>query len=141
MNVLSDIIRKAKLFIFRHKKVAIFTFLIEGNIIREHYNQNGDVYRYFNKEQVLFPISNLFHPKEVNELCTALTDCTVLGLPRELMAFLCKANDDIFLTLFALINDNEQQHMNYNMALTSKFAQDSDLIVMPSMSDSRIRSR
>lgn len=87
MNVLSDIIRKAKLFIFRHKKVGNIYFLIEGNIIREHYNQNGDVYRYFNKEQVLFPISNLFHPKEVNELCTALTDCTVLGLPRELMAF------------------------------------------------------
>ncbi len=26
VNVLSDIIRKAKLFIFRHKKAAIFTF-------------------------------------------------------------------------------------------------------------------
>ena len=89
----------------------------------EHYNQNGDVYRYFNKEQVLFPISNLFHPKEVNELCTALTDCTVLGLPRELMAF-CAKLMMIYFDTFALINDNEQQHMNYNMALTSKFAKD-----------------
>lgn len=115
---------KGQVIYFSPQESSNIYFLIEGNIIREHYNQNGDVYRYFNKEQVLFPISNLFHQKEVNELCTALTDCTVLGLPRELMAFLCKANDDIFLTLFALINDNEQQHMNYNMALTSKFAKD-----------------
>ena len=30
----------------------------------------------------------------------------------------------IYFDTFALINDNEQQHMNYNMALTSKFAKD-----------------
>ena len=65
----------------------------------------------------------MFHPKEVNELCTALTDCTVLGLPRELMAF-CAKLMMIYFDTFALINDNEQQHMNYNMALTSKFAKD-----------------
>ena len=56
-------------------------------------------------------------------MCTALTDCTVLGLPRELMAF-CAKLMMIYFDTFALINDNEQQHMNYNMALTSKFAKD-----------------
>ena len=33
--------------------------LLKGNIMRENFNLNGDVYRYLNREKVLFPLNNL----------------------------------------------------------------------------------
>ncbi|WP_145472650.1 cyclic nucleotide-binding domain-containing protein, partial [Staphylococcus epidermidis] len=78
--------------------------LIGGNIMRESFNLNGDVYRYLNREKVLFPLNNLFQDKAPNEMCTALTNCEVIGIPKDLIEYLCKNHEDIFVRLFELLS-------------------------------------
>ena len=92
--------------------------------MRENFNLNGDVYRYLNREKVLFPLNNLFQDKVPNEMCTALTDCKVIGIPRDLIEYLCKNHEDIFVRLFELLSETQCQHIEYNMALTSKLAKE-----------------
>ena len=98
--------------------------LLKGNIMRENFNLNGDVYRYLNREKVLFPLNNLFQDKVPNEMCTALTDCEMIGIPRDLIEYLCKNHEEIFVKLFSLLSETQCQHIEYNMALTSKLAKE-----------------
>ncbi|WKU14413.1 Crp/Fnr family transcriptional regulator [Staphylococcus devriesei] len=98
--------------------------LLEGNVLRETFDEDGDVYRILNKEEVLFPLSHLFQKDALNEMCTAMTDCYVIGIPKDLLEYLCKNHDDIFVTLFEKLNDNLRLQMKYNMALTAKLAKE-----------------
>ena len=53
-------------------------------------------------------------------MCTALTNCEVIGMPKDLIEYLCKNHEDIFVRLFELLSATQCQHIEYNMALTSK---------------------
>ena len=98
---------------------------LKGNIMRENFNLNGDVYRYLNREKVLFPLNNLFQDKVLMK-CVALTDCEMIGIPRDLIEYLCKSHEEIFVKLFSLLSKTQCQHIEYNMALTSKLAKERD---------------
>ena len=125
---------KSQCFVRRYSKGQVIYFssdetthvylLLQGNIMRENFNLNGDMYRYLNREKVLFPLNNLFQDKVPNEMCTALTDCEVIGIPRDLIEYLCKTHEDIFVRLFELLSETQCQHIEYNMALTSKLAKE-----------------
>lgn len=115
---------KGQVIYFSSDETTHIYLLIEGNIMRENFNLNGDVYRYLNREKVLFPLNNLFQDKVPNEMCTALTNCEVIGIPKDLIEYLCKNHEDIFVRLFELLSATQCQHIEYNMALTSKLAKE-----------------
>lgn len=46
---------KGQVIYFSSDETTHIYLLIEGNIMRENFNLNGDVYRYLNREKVLFP--------------------------------------------------------------------------------------
>ncbi|PNZ69692.1 Crp/Fnr family transcriptional regulator [Staphylococcus croceilyticus] len=98
--------------------------LLAGNVLRETFNAEGDVARSLNKEDVLFPLAQLFYKDVSNEMCTAMTDCDVIGMPKDLLEYLCKTHDDIFITLFEKLNAELRLQMEYNMALTTKLARE-----------------
>ncbi|MCI2774216.1 Crp/Fnr family transcriptional regulator [Staphylococcus petrasii] len=98
--------------------------LLAGNVLRETFNAEGDVARSLNKEDVLFPLTQLFHKDVSNEMCTAMTDCDVIGIPKDLLEYLCKTHDDIFITLFEKLNAELRLQMEYTMALTAKLARE-----------------
>ena len=56
----------------------------------ETINEDGDAYRKLNKEQLLFPLNHLFRKIELNEMCTAITPCNVIGIPKDMLEYLCK---------------------------------------------------
>lgn len=97
-------------------------YLIDGYILREHFNMNGDVYRLLNKDDQLFPMHNLFQDKTTNEMCTAITDCIMIAIPIELIEYLCRNNDKVFIRIYQLLCDNQRQQIEYHMALSSKSA-------------------
>ncbi len=97
-------------------------YLIDGYILREHFNMNGDVYRLLNKDDQLFPMQNLFQDKTTNEMCTAITDCIMIAIPIELIEYLCRNNDKVFIRIYQLLCDNQRQQIEYHMALSSKSA-------------------
>lgn len=98
--------------------------LMDGIVLRETFNQDGDVYRQLNKEKVLFPLTNLFRKVDLNEMCTAMTACHIIAIPKDLLEYLCKNQDDIFVTLFERLNDELTLQKEYNMALTTKLARE-----------------
>lgn len=98
--------------------------LLVGNVLRETFNAEGDVARSLNKEGVLFPLTQLFYKDVSNEMCTAMTDCDVIGIPKDLLEYLCKTHDDIFITLFEKLNVELRLQMEYTMALTAKLARE-----------------
>ncbi|MCE3022151.1 Crp/Fnr family transcriptional regulator [Staphylococcus pasteuri] len=97
-------------------------YLIDGYILREHFNMNGDVYRLLNKDDQLFPMHNLFQDKTTNEMCTAITDCIMIAIPIELIEYLCRNNDKVFIRIYQLLCENQRQQIEYHMALSSKSA-------------------
>lgn len=97
-------------------------YLVDGYILREHFNMNGDVYRLLNKDDQLFPMHNLFQDKTTNEMCTAITDCIMIAIPIELIEYLCRNNDKVFIRIYQLLCDNQRQQIEYHMALSSKSA-------------------
>ncbi|MGF7194263.1 Crp/Fnr family transcriptional regulator [Staphylococcus pasteuri] len=97
-------------------------YLIDGYILREHFNMNGDVYRLLNKDDQLFPMHNLFQDKTTNEMCTAITDCIMIAIPIEFLEYLCRNNDKVFIRIYQLLCDNQRQQIEYHMALSSKSA-------------------
>ena len=42
--------------------------LLDGIVLRETINEDGDAYRKLNKEQLLFPLNHLFRKIELNEM-------------------------------------------------------------------------
>ena len=79
------------------------------------------MYRYLKRKSVI-SLNNLFQDKAPNEMCTALTNCEVIGIPKDLIEYLCKNHEDI--RLFELLSATQCQHIEYNMALTSKLAKE-----------------
>ena len=51
----------------------------------------------------------------------SLTDCEMIGIPRDLIEYLCKNHEEIFVK-YSLLSETQCQHIEYNMALTSKLA-------------------
>ena len=72
---------------------------------------------------MLFPLNNLFQDKVPNEMCTALTDCEMIGIPRDLIDIYAKIMKR-FCEIILLIKRTQCQHIEYNMALTSKLAKE-----------------
>lgn len=56
---------KGQVIYFSPQESSNIYFLIEGNIIREHYNQNGDVYRYLIKSKYYFQSVTYFIRKRL----------------------------------------------------------------------------
>ncbi|MBV6667714.1 Crp/Fnr family transcriptional regulator, partial [Staphylococcus haemolyticus] len=54
----------------------------------------------------------------------AITPCNVIGIPKDMLEYLCKNHDDIFVTLFEKLNNELELLMEYNMALTTKLARE-----------------
>ncbi|MCJ1655423.1 Crp/Fnr family transcriptional regulator [Staphylococcus sp. NRL 16/872] len=98
--------------------------LLEGNVLRETFNAEGDVVRALYKEEVLLPLTQLFRKEMSSEMCTALTECDVIGIPKDLLEYLCKTHEDIFITLFEKLNAELRLQMEYTMALTTKLARE-----------------
>ena len=57
-------------------------------------------------------------------MCTAITPCNVIGIPKDMLEYLCKNHEDIFVTLFEKLNNELELLMEYNMALTTKLARE-----------------
>lgn len=125
---------KSECFVRRYNKGQIIYYssdqptyvylLLDGIVLRETINEDGDAYRKLNKEQLLFPLNHLFRKIELNEMCTAITPCNVIGIPKDMLEYLCKNHDDIFVTLFEKLNNELELLMEYNMALTTKLARE-----------------
>ncbi|WP_086428591.1 Crp/Fnr family transcriptional regulator [Staphylococcus cornubiensis] len=113
---------KGQVIYYSSDELTHIYFLIDGYIVREHYNINGDVYRVINKGQQLYPIHNLFQDKTTHEVCSALTNCIVMAIPIDFMEYLCKNHHKVFIQLYKYLCDNEKQLTEYNMALSAKNA-------------------
>lgn len=136
LNIPTGVIQafKSECFVRRYNKGQIIYYssdqpthvylLLDGIVLRETINEDGDAYRKLNKEQLLFPLNHLFRKIELNEMCTAITPCNVIGIPKDMLEYLCKNHDDIFVTLFEKLNNELELLMEYNMALTTKLARE-----------------
>ncbi|MDE9751676.1 Crp/Fnr family transcriptional regulator [Staphylococcus delphini] len=113
---------KGQVIYYSSDELTHMYFLIDGYIVREHYNIHGDLYRVINKDQQLYPLHNLFQDKVTHEICSALTDCIVMTIPIDLIEYLCKNHHKVFIQLFKYLCESEQQLTEYNMALTAKNA-------------------
>ncbi|MGJ5712026.1 Crp/Fnr family transcriptional regulator [Staphylococcus auricularis] len=105
-------------------------FLLEGHVLREHFNKNGDVYRILNKDSRLFPLHSLFQEHTTNEMCTTITDCVIISVPIDFMEYLCLNHANVFKRIYQLLCKNEQQQMEYHMALNAKSAKESIIKIL-----------
>lgn len=102
LNIPTGVIQafKSECFVRRYNKGQIIYYssdqptyvylLLDGIVLRETINEDGDAYRKLNKEQLLFPLNHLFRKIELNEMCTAITPCNVIGIPKDMLEYLCK---------------------------------------------------
>ncbi|AKS70422.1 Crp/Fnr family transcriptional regulator [Staphylococcus schleiferi] len=113
---------KGQVIYYSSDELTHIYYLIDGYILREHYSVNGDVYRVLNKGEHLYPLHNLFQDKTTNEMCTALTDNIVMAVPIELIEYICRNHDKVFIQMYKYLCENEKQLTEYNMALSAKSA-------------------
>ncbi|RZI01415.1 Crp/Fnr family transcriptional regulator [Staphylococcus condimenti] len=114
---------KGQVIYYQGSEADSIYLLIEGYISREQLNENGDNYLMLNRDSTLFPINHLFEQKHYEETCTALTDALIVRIPKNLIEYLSKNNEDTFVKIFKLLRSEEQVCMNRNMALMGRNAE------------------
>lgn len=137
LNIPTSIIKPYKddctLFKYKRRQVIYYSskqtkfvyFLVNGCVSHEISNVNGNTYLRLSKEHSLFPMNYLFsETTPTYEMCTALTDCTVITLPKDLLEYLCKNYTEIFESLFIKLNETIQYQAEYSMALTANLAKE-----------------
>ncbi|PNZ13221.1 Crp/Fnr family transcriptional regulator [Staphylococcus simiae] len=106
-------------------QIKLVYFLVNGSTLREVSDINGDTYINLNREEALFPIHHLFNETStLYETYTALTDCKIMTFPKELLEFLCKTHEEIFVTLFKNINKMMYRQTEYGIALKTPLAKE-----------------
>lgn len=137
LNIPASIIKPYKddcaLFQYKRRQVIYYSsnqtkfvyFLVNGCVSHEISNENGNTYLRLAREHSLFPMNHLFsETTPTYEMCTALTDCTVITLPKDLLEYLCKNHAEIFESLFIKLNETIQYQAEYSMALTANLAKE-----------------
>lgn len=106
-------------------QINLVYFLVNGSILHELSNANGDTYLGLNREDTLFPIHHLFdETSSLYETYTALTDCKIMTLPKDLLEYLCKKHEEIFVSIFKKANKVICRQTKYNIALKTPLAKD-----------------
>ncbi|MEL0537576.1 Crp/Fnr family transcriptional regulator [Staphylococcus debuckii] len=114
---------KGQVIYYQGSEADSIYLLIEGYVSRERLNENGDDYLMLNRGHTLFPISHLFEQEHYEESCTALTDALIVRVPKNLIEYLSKNNEDTFVKIFTLLRQEQQISINRNMALMGRNAE------------------
>lgn len=99
-------------------------FLVNGIVLREAFMENGAHYKWLNKAQHCFPLSQALRIPSVDEACTALTECDILSIPLYLIEKISKHDTEVLSRLYALLVKSKDQHIQHNMILNCKNARE-----------------
>ncbi|MBF2262699.1 Crp/Fnr family transcriptional regulator [Staphylococcus capitis] len=139
LNIPVSIIRpfKEDLTLYQYKKGQVIChsadqinfvyFLVNGCILHECSNITGDNYLRLYKDESMFPMNFIFYETPAPapyEIYTALTDCKIITLPKNLSEFLCRKHKEIFESLFKKLNETIQFQIEYIMALRANSAKE-----------------
>lgn len=117
--------KKGQVIYYSTNQIKTVYFLVNGCVLHETSNVNGDNYLRLNKEETLFPMNRLFSETSSSyEVCEALTDCKVMTFPKELLEYLCSKHERIFQSLFTKLNETIQFQVEYSMALRTSSAKE-----------------
>ncbi|EOB7878948.1 Crp/Fnr family transcriptional regulator [Staphylococcus aureus] len=137
LNIPVSIVRpyKEDLTLYQYKKgqviyhstdqIKFVYFLVNGCILHESSNITGDNYLRLSKDENIFPMNFIFNETPAPyEICTALTDCKILTLPKDLLEYSCRKHNEIFESLFKKLNETIQFQVEYIMALRANSAKE-----------------
>lgn len=106
-------------------QIKFVYFLVNGCILYESSNITGDNYLRLSKDENIFPMNFIFYETPAPyEICTALTNCKILTLPKDLLEYLCRKHKEIFESLFKKLNETIQFQVEYIMALRANSAKE-----------------
>ena len=114
---------KGQVIYYQGSEADSIYLLLEGYVSRELLNENGDDYLLLNKPVTMFPLNHLFHSDHYHESCTALTSSLIVRVPKNVIEYLCKNNEDTFIKIYDLMRMEAQQSIERNMALLGRNAE------------------
>lgn len=115
--------KKGQVLYYQDDEVDMLYVLLDGIVMRETLNANGERYIDLTSRPDMFPIDHVFNYDDYTEMCTALDTVEVLMVPKRLIAYLCKTQPHVFARVYTLLTEAHQLCRQRNLALLGKNAE------------------